>query len=627
MILLLLSIAILALSPIIYRLCLKREAMLRGLDGFIFVSMAGLILGEVLPSTLEAGGGMSLLFAVLGFLGPTLLERSFQRAGREAHLAALLLGLLGLCLHGATDGVCLGDPPSFGAGDSHRLHHLPHAVVLHRLPAGLTIWWLVTKSYGTVVASIALGLAALSTVVGYWVGPDFLGAFDGQGMAWFQALVAGSLLHVVHHRPHVEAHVCSSGRGKATGGLHEGIGGLVGILLLAVLTTHAEGAATGTETLPPPSASSEARITEEPAPRVIPEELELPSGDARFREQTAHRFTESLLALALEAAPALLLGYLMAGLLGTFLPASSIRWLARGARWNQAVRGVTLGLPIPVCSCGVVPLYRSLIQRGAPPSAALAFLVATPELGVDAVILSIPLLGVPFTALRVAAAAIVALMTGWLVGHMARNVESPSPAAGTDDDSAVSATSRLKSALALGFGEVVDHTGPWILFGLIVAAAAEGVMDGNRLTTLDPRLQVLMFALLGVPVYVCASGATPLVAVLLAGGVSPGAALAFLLTGPATNVTTFGVLSRLHGWRTAAAFSGVMILLPVGLGIATNELLGALIPAPGGVPPAETSSPLESISLVLLAMVLLVSFVRRGPRQFAAEILNPHRAG
>ena len=80
------------------------------MDGFIFVSMAGLILGEILPHTVERGGGISLLFALLGFMGPTLLERSFHRVAQNAHLAALILGLLGLCLHGAIDGIVLLDP-------------------------------------------------------------------------------------------------------------------------------------------------------------------------------------------------------------------------------------------------------------------------------------------------------------------------------------------------------------------------------------------------------------------------------------------------------------------------------------------------------------------------------------
>jgi uncharacterized membrane protein YraQ (UPF0718 family) len=258
----------------------------------------------------------------------------------------------------------------------------------------------------------------------------------------------------------------------------------------------------------------------------------------------------------------------------------------------------------------------------------MAFLVATPEIGVDAVILSVPLLGTPFTVLRVTAAAVLALATGYLVGRVVHGAGAGAgpPADPTEASvSTVGMTSKVTSALKLGFGEVVDHTGPWILLGLVVAAVAGGLLQGSWLTDMDPRIEVLVFAVIGVPVYVCASGATPLVAVLLLAGVSPGAALAFLLTGPATNVTTFGVLSKLHGWRIALTFSLVMLTLSVGLGVATNQLFRTLIPPPTEAPSHESASSLQALSLTLLAVIFLVSFVRRGPRQFVAEILSPHR--
>ena len=100
-----------------------------------------------------------------------------------------------------------------------------------------------------------------------------------------------------------------------------------------------------------------------------------------------------------------------------------------------------------------------------------------------------------------------------------------------------------------GFVDVLDETGPWIVFGLAVAALMATELDPDGLASLPNSIQLPLFALIGLPVYVCASGATPLVAVLIALGVSPGAALVFLLTGPAMNVTTFGVLTKLHGRR------------------------------------------------------------------------------
>ena len=134
-------------------------------------------------------------------------------------------------------------------------------------------------------------------------------------------------------------------------------------------------------------------------------------------------FLSRLYVFAAESAPALLLAYVCAGLLSAFLPQRSVRWMEKGGGISQSVRGMAIGLPFPICSCGVVPLYRSLIQRGAPPAAAMAFLVATPELGLDAVLLSIPLLGPQVTVLRLVTAALVAMLVGWWVGGRLKKAE------------------------------------------------------------------------------------------------------------------------------------------------------------------------------------------------------------
>jgi len=335
-------------------------------------------------------------------------------------------------------------------------------------------------------------------------------------------------------------------------------------------------------------------------------------------------FVARFLALAFRSAPALLLAYFIAGLMNGFLPASSIRWMRKGGSWSQALRGMAVGLPFPICSCGVVPLYRTLVERGAPPAAAIAFLVATPELGVDAVLLSIPLLGGQMTVLRVVAAALVALVVGALVGkYMAgRPVEVRAGVEPEDPGGPRGGWIRLRSGLTASFGEGLDKTAPWILLGLVVAAALAPVLESRWLESIPRALQVPMFALAGIPMYVCASGATPLVAVLLFGGASPGAALAFLLTGPATNVTTFGVLSGLYGKRPALVFSLCMILSPVLLGYLTNWILPEVSSLVREHFHKESFSGVELLSLIVLALAFLFSIVRRGPRRFLSEIIG-----
>jgi hypothetical protein len=179
---------------------------------------------------------------------------------------------------------------------------------------------------------------------------------------------------------------------------------------------------------------------------------------------------------------------------------------------------------------------------------------------------------------------------------------------------------RLALGLKEGLVESVDHTAPWILVGMGMAALVEPLLAAEWLSRLPPGLDVPLFALLGAPSFVCASGATPLVAVLLHKGLSPGAALAFLITGPATSITTFAVLAKLHGRKVTLAFGGVVALTSIALGLALN----ALIPAQTGLahqPHAEHEGLLEWAGLVLLGALFLASLLRQGPRAFLAQLL------
>ncbi|MEC7775001.1 MAG: permease [Planctomycetota bacterium] len=574
------SVLILGAVPVIYRLCRGRSQALTALDGFVFVSMGGIILLDFLPQALEAGGWPCVVFAVLGVGLPTVIERRAHRLGEHFHRAALYLGLLGLLIHSMLDGVYLG---SSGADSGL----LPLAVILHRLPVGLTVWWLVRWSRGRAAAMLLLGVLAVLTALGYFAGAGLLDGLSGKGLAWFQSLVAGSLFHVVLHRSRGAApEEAPAAAGRKVPLSASGVGGFLGLALVVFLLTGEHG------------------------------------GHAHSGEHD--EFWPSFLALALQSAPALLLGYSLAGLVAVFLPVSSVRWLGGGSLTGQALRGVAVGLPLPVCSCGVVPLYRALVERGVPATAALAFLVATPELGTDAILLSLPLLGGPFTLIRIAAAAVLALAVAVIVGRTisSRTPENSAAAAEDTEGAAGGLLDKLGGGIKTGLGTLVDHTGPWVLVGLAVAALVGPLVRDSWLVDCDPYLQVALFAVLGIPVYVCASGATPMVAVLLAGGVSPGAALAFLLTGPATNVVTFGVISDLHGRKTAVFFCVMMATLAVTIGFAVNQFFpgfAALDPQAGHDHSADY---LAWTCLWILGGLFLFSLLRRGPREVVGSVFS-----
>ena len=175
-----------------------------------------------------------------------------------------------------------------------------------------------------------------------------------------------------------------------------------------------------------------------------------------------------------------------------------------------------------------------------PASAAIGFLVATPELGLDAILISIPLLGPELTGVRLIAAFVVAYAVAVFVGRGLRSIAPMEQH--SDSTPPPPVQTRLKNGVHFGLVELFDHTFPWVLAGLLVAAWAEPILNESVFATIPSYLQVPLFAIIGIPVYVCASGSTPLAAIAIHKGISPGAAIAFLIAGPATNVTTFGIL-------------------------------------------------------------------------------------
>ncbi|MEC8646156.1 MAG: permease, partial [Candidatus Latescibacterota bacterium] len=251
----------------------------------------------------------------------------------------------------------------------------------------------------------------------------------------------------------------------------------------------------------------------------------------------------------------------------------------------------------------------------------LSFLVAMPELSIDAVLISLPLLGGEFTFVRVACAAAVALLAGWGVGRWVVPHVTPQREV-LSEELPMRAQSRLVHSLKTGLVDVVDDTAPWIMLGLGVAALADALLLTNALNSIPDWSEVALFALLGIPTYVCVSGATPLAAVLVYKGVSPGASLAFLLTGPATNLMTFGVLARLHGRRLAMAFATAIMVLSILLGWGVN-VVSPVVEAPA----LKLGSALrwrnwEGLCFLALCALFLASFVRMGPRAFVSEIAS-----
>ena len=175
--------------------------------------------------------------------------------------------------------------------------------------------------------------------------------------------------------------------------------------------------------------------------------------------------------------------------------------------------------------------------------------------------------------------------------------------------------------LRFGFGPAVDNTATWILAGLLLSAMLMPYFDREWIAAWPQWLDVPVAALIGLPLYVCATGSTPFAAMLLAQGLSPGAVLALMLTGPATNVTTFGVLAKLHGGRVATVFAVGMFLGAVGLGYLANALLPQLaVPSLGAS--AHAHGWFGWACLAAIGAVFLFSLLRQGTRPFLERLFE-----
>ena len=590
MVLLVLSILALTLGPILFKLFSLNSNWLKILDGFMFVSIGWIVCGEILPQSVDLVGWPILLYAIAGLIVPFFAEKIFHHD--KVHQLTVLLAMGGLLIHSMVDGTYIAHSHQ----ESH--YHLAIGVLLHRIPVGLAIWWIVKPNFGVKFAVSMLTVIALGSVVGFSISETLVQSLPTIGFELFQALVAGSLLHVMIHSNHGydhdhkhDHHDCNAQQNNDND-WYEGIGNIIALLFLIALSG-----------------------------------FDLGHKHEHVQEGTLHEVFQNLIELSIESAPALVSAYLIGGLATSFLKESYMKWMAQGRSWKQSLKGIILGLPLPICSCGVVPLYQALIKKGAPPAAAVAFLIATPELGIDAILISLPLLGPSMTIIRLIGAITVALLLGMVVGRMIRGKDTIGPGKCTNLSGSLNALTwreKLKIGLKEGLIGLVDNTGPWIVFGLLLAAGLEPILEKSYNSWQGHPQEVLFFGALGLPIYVCASGATPLVAVFLAHGVSPGAALAFLLTGPATNVTTFGVLSRLHGKVVAFALGfGAMSVSVLGgyllNTIYTGRNLGIALKG------HHAHNYQDYFFLIVLLGLYAYSIGKRGARRFIKEIFIPHQ--
>jgi len=273
----------------------------------------------------------------------------------------------------------------------------------------------------------------------------------------------------------------------------------------------------------------------------------------------------------LELSPWMLFGMLFAGLLHGFMPAGFVHRQLRGA--SGVVKAVLLGVPLPLCSCGVIPAGLGLKKDGASDGASVGFVISTPQTGVDSILVSASFLGWPFALFKMAAAAVTGVLGGLLVE--ATDSGSDRQSAATEEGGTTDRSWRGMVDHAL---DVLESIWLWIVFGVLVAAAIEVYIPESFFTSVaevGAGVAMLVMLVISLPMYVCATASVPIAASLVVNGFPPGAALVFLMAGPATNVATIGAIYRALGRRPMAIYLLVIITGSVAFGLMFESLISA----------------------------------------------------
>ena len=319
-------------------------------------------------------------------------------------------------------------------------------------------------------------------------------------------------------------------------------------------------------------------------------------------------------------APYLLLGFLLAGLMHAFVPANLYRRYLGGDSFRSVLNAALLGIPLPLCSCGVIPTAMSLRKEGASKGATVSFLISTPQTGVDSMIATYSLMGLPFALLRPLVALMTALMGGSLVnwlddkGNETAGCTSSSP---VKEIGQLTFAQKIKSALHYAFVEMMQDIGKWLMVGLVIAGLITVFVPDSFFAIFadKPLLSMLLVLAFAVPMYLCATGSIPIAVALMMKGLSPGTALVLLMAGPAVNAASMLVISKVMGRKTLMLYLLSIVSGAIGFGLGIDYLL----PREWFVTPlAEMHHCHENgVSwfnlgcFVLLAILLLNAFVQR----------------
>lgn len=275
-----------------------------------------------------------------------------------------------------------------------------------------------------------------------------------------------------------------------------------------------------------------------------------------------NNFGSELLFILTEMAPYLLLGFIFAGLLHLLFPKKKVRKYMGQNNFRSILNAALLGVPLPLCSCGVIPTGISFYKHGASKASTVSFLISTPQTGVDSIFVTYSLLGLPFAIIR----PIVAFVTGLFGGLITKKIDSSSaeiqPENGAiGDEMPIGVFPKIREMFRYSFIEFLQDISNWLIIGLLIAALISVFVPDDFFADKMPNnfVGMLIILVVAIPVYICATASVPVAAVLMLKGLSPGAALVLLMAGPATNAATITMIGKVLGKKSLIGYLGAII--------------------------------------------------------------------
>lgn len=331
-----------------------------------------------------------------------------------------------------------------------------------------------------------------------------------------------------------------------------------------------------------------------------------------------------------EMAPYLLFGFLVAGILSQIIPTSWVQRHLAGKGYSPIIKSAMIGVPLPLCSCGVIPVMASLRKQGANVPAMLSFILSTPQTGVDSILATYALLGLPMAIYR----PFIALVTALLGGSVYYWTSKKEIEKETDElkknnginNNDISINKRnifhlISESIHYGFITLPHEISRTLIFGILIASIITTFIPPGIITNFMNIgiLQIFIAIIVGIPIYVCATASIPVALSLIYLGATPGSALAFLIAGPATNIATISVVKQFLGKKAVIIYILTMIFSALFFGITFDYLVNiypffdishvAHIQHSHGV----FYSPIKVSSLLLFVLILVLGLLNIDP--------------